>query len=105
MPNYSNLRAELESRLAEISSRVSRIEADLRRTPDRDWTEQATLQENDEVLGQLDELGRAEVAEIHRALRRIESGDYGMCVNCCHPIDHKRLEALPLTEKCAACTK
>ena len=103
MTTDANLRARLESRLAEMSARVRRIETDLRRAPDRDWTEQATLQENDEVLGRLDELGRAEVAEIRRALGRIESGDYGMCVECRQPIDGKRLEALPLTEKCAGC--
>ena len=103
MTNYAKLRAGFESRLAEMSARVRRIESDLRRAPDRDWTEQATLQENDEVLGQLDELGRAEVVQIRRALSRIESGDYGICVECRQPIDGKRLEALPLTEKCGDC--
>ena len=103
MTKYANLRATLESRLAEMSARVSRIETDLRRAPDRDWTEQATLQENDEVLGRLDDLGRAEVVEIRRALRRIESGEYGICAGCRQPIEAKRLEALPLTEKCGGC--
>lgn len=103
MRKYAALRARFESRLAEMTARVGRIETDLRRTPDRDWTEQATLQENDEVLGRLDDMSRAEVAAIRSALRRIESGDYGLCVECRRPIDEKRLEALPMADTCGDC--
>jgi RNA polymerase-binding transcription factor DksA len=103
MTQHAGLRAQFESRLLELSARVRRIETDLHRTPDPDWTEQATLQENDEVLGRLDELGRAEVAAIRGALRRIESGDYGFCVECRQPIDERRLAALPMAEKCSGC--
>jgi RNA polymerase-binding transcription factor DksA len=83
--------------------RLGRIESDLRRTPDRDWTEQATLQENDEVLAGLDDMERAEVVAVRQALRRIESGDYGVCVSCREPIDPKRLAAMPTADTCIAC--
>ena len=68
MKKHDHLRVKLESRLAEIAARVRRIETDLRRAADPDWVEQATLQENDEVLQELDELGRLEVIGIRRAL-------------------------------------
>ena len=103
MRKHDHLRVRLETRLAALAGRVRRIETDLRRTPDRDWIEQATLGENDEVLEGLDELGRQEVIGIRRALRRIESGDYGFCVECREPIDEKRLEALPTAERCGVC--
>jgi len=105
MTQNDHLRARLEARIVEIVGRVQRIETDLRRPADPDWVEQATLQENDEVLEGLDALGRAEVLTIRRALKRIESGDYGFCVECREPIDLKRLEALPTAEKCGVCVR
>lgn len=82
MSSHSRIRVQLEKRLAEISQRVGRIEVDLRREPDRDWVERASELENDEVLEGLDDLGRAEVQAIREALRRVEDGSYGFCVEC-----------------------
>jgi DnaK suppressor protein len=97
------LRGRLEARLAEIVGRIDRIERDLRRTAERDWTEQATLQQNDEVLEGLDELERAEAVAIRQALRRIEEGDYGVCGRCGRPIETQRLSAVPTAETCMRC--
>ena len=102
---HEGLRVQLETRLAEIVGRIDRIERDLRRTPDRDWTEQASLQENDEVLEGLDDLERAEAVAIRRTLRRIESGDYGVCGGCRKPIDQKRLDAVPTADTCVSCAE
>jgi len=102
---HDRLQVQLETRLGEILGRIGRIEGDLRRTPDRDWTEQATLQENDEVLAGLDNLERAEAVTIRSTLRRIDSGDYGFCAVCRQPIDRKRLEAVPTTDTCIHCAK
>jgi DnaK suppressor protein len=103
MHRHEHLRWELETRLATILGRVGRIEADLRRTPDRDWSEQAVLQENDEVLKSLDELGRAEAVSIRGALRRIQAGEFGVCAECREPIEDKRLEAAPTAGTCIRC--
>ena len=97
------LRGRLEGRLAEILGRIDRIERDLRRTPERDWTEQATLQENDEVLEGLDDLERAEAVAIRKALRRVEAGDYGVCSGCGQSIEPQRLSAVPTAETCIRC--
>lgn len=97
------LRARLEGRLNEITSRIGRIERDLRRTPDLDWTEQATLQENDEVLEGLDALERAEAVAIRKALQRIEAGNYGVCGSCGQRIETQRLSAVPTAETCIRC--
>ena len=102
---HDRLRVRLEARLVEILGRIGRIEGDLRRTPDRDWTEQASLQENDEVLEGLDDLERAEAVTIRKTLQRIGSGDYGVCARCGKPIDHKRLEAVPTADTCIHCAK
>ena len=105
MHRHDGLRVQLETRLAEIAGRIDRIEGDLRRTPDRDWTEQASLQENDEVLEGLDDLERAEVVAIRNTLRRIESGAYGVCAVCREAIDQKRLDAVPTADTCISCAK
>jgi DnaK suppressor protein len=105
MSSHSKLREQLEARLADIGQRVGRIEADLRREHDRDWTEQATELANDEVLEGLDDMGREEVQAIRATLRRIEDGTYGFCVECRGPIDDKRLEAVPTAALCVYCAK
>lgn len=105
MHKHQELRVQLEARLREIVGRIDRIERDLRQTPDRDWSEQATLQENDEVLAGLDDLERAEAVAIRETLRRIESGRYGLCVRCREPIDRNRLKAVPTAETCIDCAR
>ena len=97
------LRGRLEARLTEIMGRIDRIERDLRRTPERDWTEQATLQENDEVLEGLNELERAEAVAIRQALRRIDDGNYGVCGRCGQRIETQRLSAVPTADTCIRC--
>jgi DnaK suppressor protein len=40
---------------------------------------------------------------IEAALKRIESGEYGQCMECSDLISDKRLEAVPAAELCIAC--
>ncbi len=54
-----------------------------------------TLEEHDERL----------LAEIDSALRRIEDGTYGKCVNCGAPIPEERLEAMPWATLCIDCKR
>jgi RNA polymerase-binding transcription factor len=43
------------------------------------------------------------VADIDQALLRMKEGTYGVCARCGHPIDDKRLEAMPTARYDAAC--
>jgi len=43
------------------------------------------------------------LTEVELALRRLESGEYGLCGSCGGEISISRLEALPWTRVCAAC--
>ena len=105
MREHDSLRVQLETRLRQIAGRIDRIGRDLRRTPDRDWTEQAILQETDEGLEGLDERERAEAVTIRQTLRGIESGDYGRCAICRKPIDPRRLAAMPTADTCIDCAR
>jgi DnaK suppressor protein len=103
MASYEALRAELVERIDTLSRRAQNIEADLRKPGDRDWVERATEIENDEVLDNLDEMTLAEVAELRRAVARIDNGSYGRCEHCGADISYARLEALPGTATCVRC--
>lgn len=54
-----------------------------------------TLEENAEHL----------LAEIDAALKRIETGTYGVCTNCGQQIPEERLEALPWATLCIDCQR
>ena len=103
MASYEALRAELLTRIGILSKRADNIETDLRKTGNRDWVERATEIENDEVLDGLDEITRAEVAELRHAVERIDNGTYGRCEHCGGDISYARLEALPAAARCVRC--
>jgi DnaK suppressor protein len=54
-----------------------------------------TLEEHDERL----------LAEIDAALKRIDDGTYGICVNCGAQIAPERLEAMPWATLCIDCKR
>jgi DnaK suppressor protein len=103
MSNYQELRATLQTKLAQLQRRVGKIEHDLRQTPDPDSEERALGRENDEVLEQLDKSGREELQLLQSAIARIDAGTYGACTQCGKPIAAQRLAALPYTLTCIHC--
>ncbi len=46
---------------------------------------------------------QALLTEVEDALRRIDEGTYGKCVNCGRPIPEKRLEAIPWAARDVKC--
>ena len=45
----------------------------------------------------------ANLAEIERALNKIQKGKYGICESCGKAIDEKRLQAFPTARFCRKC--
>jgi DnaK suppressor protein len=43
------------------------------------------------------------LGQVERALRRIETGSYGVCESCGNPIGKARLQAFPRATLCLAC--
>ncbi len=99
----SELRQQLNERLAQLTERLSKIETHLRSPGPKDSQEWAAEAENSEVLEHLDETERVEVQEIRDALGRIDAGSYGRCTARGGEIAGKRLEALPTTRTCIEC--
>jgi DnaK suppressor protein len=98
-------RTLLERRRA-LEHRVGRVQTDVRHQEaplDADSEEQVVQLENDPVLDALDASGRRELAEIDRALARLDAGAYGSCERCGEEIPAARLRAKPAATTCAAC--
>jgi DnaK suppressor protein len=47
---------------------------------------------------------RLQLLDVSAALRRLESGEYGLCTSCGRPIEPERLEAAPEALHCVACS-
>jgi RNA polymerase-binding protein DksA len=99
------LRQRLELKKEELSGRLDRITANLRRGFESDSKERAKQLEDSEVVDALGNEARLEVAKISAALRRIDTGNYGLCTECGYKIDSGRLEAYPYAEECIECAR
>ena len=82
MADQENREKQLKERLAVLEGRLHRIETHLEQPADKDWEENATAAEMDEVLEELGHAGNAEVQAIYAALERLKLGTYGTCARC-----------------------
>lgn len=108
MTNYSAVENKLCKLRDEMTSRISAIDKDVhhREEPvEKDFAEQITQGENDDVLNALDDEARATLQNINAALLRIKEGTYGICGRCGKPIDQKRLEVIPYATVCVGCAE
>jgi DnaK suppressor protein len=102
------IRAMLEHRRAELTSEVhDRIrEVRIDGTSDRnglDEAESAEVGVQDDIGFALIQMKAETLDKIDSALRRIEEGTYGQCVNCEDEISEARLRALPFALRCKDC--
>ena len=65
-----------------------------------EYEENAQTELADYTLSSLLESQRREIILIDAALRRMESGAFGLCVDCDAEIPYERLEALPFAIRC-----
>lgn len=93
----------LLARRAEITGDLQEIEDQLEETPTKDWEDQSSERQGDEVLEALGNRELDELMRIDAALDRITKGTYGICAQCGNQISDARLELLPATPLCKAC--
>ena len=94
-------RKTLRTGQAELSGRYNREALAIETSPDElDRIQQA--QERDFAIGALDREG-VRLRQIETALERIDSGSFGICLNCEEDIGAKRLAALPWAAFCIVC--
>ncbi len=91
---------ELEKVLVE---RVENISHELNNEHSTDYAEQITERENEDVLRNLKEETRLELKQVRSAIKRLDSGEYGICMQCGEAISPARLDALPYATRCIRC--
>jgi DnaK suppressor protein len=104
--------ARLHERRAELAARLDarlhgsdddrRAEAGLERHSDEtddDAAAEASRQADIHALARMAE----EVEQVEAALRRVEDGSYGECIDCGDPVGAARLAAYPMALRCAGC--
>jgi DnaK suppressor protein len=106
MKEYEGIKRRLSVMLEELELRLGRITVNVKHSDEpseKDFAEQATQNENDEVMDYLGNSARVEIAQIKQAIARIDSGKYGICEVCGEPIRKERLEAVPYSTMCIRC--
>ena len=107
-----NKSTEYKTRLvalrADLAQRVNAISKDLHHENEaieKDFAEQATQLENEEVLNSLNDEAKATVMQIDKALLRINDGHFGLCSECGTDINKQRLDAVPYATLCIKCAE
>jgi len=102
---YEVLRAMLESRRREIHDKLRSLRESLpaEAADVRDVEEQSVDDFVQEVDFALMEMKSETLRQIDEAIRRLEAGSYGHCVECSQEIAAPRLKALPFARLCREC--
>jgi RNA polymerase-binding protein DksA len=106
MKEYEEVRSHLIAMLEELNLRLAKITNDVRHADvplEKDYSEQATQNENNEVMDYLGNSARTEIEMIKQAIARIDNGQYGNCQVCDEPINKERLKAMPHSTMCIKC--
>lgn len=93
-----DLRAELQAAAAVRDERVAASTSEL-----LDQKDEVDIRQRREVDAQSERLAAADLACCEAALRRIDEGVYGDCVDCGEPIAPPRLKVRPQAERCHDC--
>jgi DnaK suppressor protein len=101
----AQIREILLRKKQELTARLERIHANVRRGYHADSKERAKELEDNEVVDALGNEARAELGKITAALQRLDAGEYGICVECGTPIKAGRLEVYPYADECIECAK
>ena len=108
---------KLSREMQEVRSRLQKMLGDMRRNIDHevrgasdrdmahinDTSDMASDAADGDLALRIAESETVEASEIERALEKIETGTYGTCEMCNHPIAATRLEYLPYVTLCIKC--
>ncbi|MBP2703430.1 TraR/DksA C4-type zinc finger protein [Microbispora sp. RL4-1S] len=96
-------RMRLESMLQELDKSILVLGADPAAPKERSAADAgAGLTDADRTRAMIDAAARHRMAVL-AALRRLDDGGYGRCVDCGRPVPEGRLEARPEAARCVQC--
>ena len=108
MKSFDPVKQQLLALREEYTRRINAIEIETHHKNEpveKDFAEQATQSENDDVLAALDVDAQQMVIKIDIALSSIEDGSYGLCTQCGIQIPQARLNAAPFARLCIDCAE
>jgi DnaK suppressor protein len=103
--DITRFKERLLAREQELVAEIPRFEDEARNARAaevEDPIDQVTSSENKAASFQESTLAAETLKQVRDALRRIEDGTYGKCIDCDRPIEPARLEAVPWTPYCLA---
>lgn len=101
----SILKAHLEEAVPESRGLLSSMREDELMQGPMDEADLASARYEREFTLQIQSRNHRLIQEIRGALRRIDSGVYGICLECGQDIGLERLKVQPMTAVCVGCKK
>lgn len=102
------IRDRLDVRRAKLLARYrdanERAEEELA-TPPHEMIDVASEQWDARLLSEMTDTDARALDGVIAAIRRLDTGRYGVCAACAQPIEPGRLRALPEAAECAACAR
>jgi DnaK suppressor protein len=103
--DIAHFRERLLAREQELRDEIARFDEearDSRSAEVEDPIDQVTSSEIKAASFQESTLAAQTLKQVRAALRRIDDGSFGICIDCDRPIEPARLEAVPWTPYCRA---
>jgi DnaK suppressor protein len=103
--DIQHFKQRLLARERELVDDIARFENEARESRAaevEDPIDQVVSSENKAASFQESTLAAQTLKQVRDALRRIDDGSYGICIDCDRPIEPARLEAVPWTPYCLA---
>jgi len=112
--DLESLRAQLLAERERLSRAIAELDAGLsesledssEESPyDQHMAETAAVTLDREIDLTLEESARSVIAQIDRALEKLDDGTYGTCESCGRPIGEERLLVAPFATLCVECKR
>jgi len=101
--NIEHFRQVLQAKQRDLKSEIARLETDARQADAaevQDSMDQVTSDEGKSESLEESTIDYAILRQVEDALKRIDDGTFGKCIDCGRPISESRLEAVPWTPWC-----
>jgi RNA polymerase-binding protein DksA len=99
-----DVRARLEGERAQLNTQLEELSSTADESSfDENFADSAQVAAEQGENRALATTLREQLADVDRALERLDRGTYGRCANCGEPISEERLAAMPATSHCIRC--
>ena len=106
-PSLTDITAELTDERTQLVARIDRLAADrdIANFQMSDQGDRSHFAIERDQSGGLLTAAKDRLADVDRALARIDAGTYGVCASCATTIPLERLEFRPTLDRCVHCAQ